>query len=131
MSTREQQRVGYWLTPAGCVAAGGHTAQPGANTCSTCGASVPESPADMLERAVERIERGHDSQRLVDVAIAHRDKWARLAEEWDSHGEAAPLVMDGRASIYTGETYAAARDRWQGYLDLLNDHLAGVERGLG
>lgn len=36
-STREAQDVRYWLTPAGCVAAGGHV---GVGRCSACGAEV-------------------------------------------------------------------------------------------
>lgn len=120
MSTREQQRIGYWLTPDGCVAAGGHTTKRDGHTCTVCGASVPESPADMLERAQERMARGCDPQRLVDVAIARRDKYARLAEE-----QGAGAVLDGRSSIYTGETYAEARDRWEAYRVLLVAELGG------
>lgn len=36
-NTRESQAVRYWLTPAGCVAAGGHV---GSGRCATCGADV-------------------------------------------------------------------------------------------
>lgn len=120
MSTREEQRVGYWLTPAGCVAAGGHTPRPDGHTCTVCGSQVPESPEQMLERAEERIARGCDPQRLVAVAIAWRDKWAQLVEEQE-----AGAVLDGRSSIYTGETYAEARDRWEAYRVLLVEVLRG------
>lgn len=93
-------------------------------------ATAARRSEQMLTRAVEQIAQGVDPQRLVDVGLAWHEKWARLAEEWDSHGDRAPLLMDGRASIYTGETYAEARDRWQAYLDLLSDHLRQVEHGL-
>lgn len=125
MSTREEQRVGYWLTPADCLASGGHATSGGGYTCTVCGSTVPESPADMLERAQERMARGCDPRRLVSVAIAHRDKWARLVEEWDSHGDRAAALMDGRASIYSGETYVEARDRWEAYRLLLVEELRG------
>lgn len=133
MSTAVAPRVGYWLTPAGCRASGGHVPhQDGQCTvCTVCGTQVPRTPQQMLQRAVRGIETGKDPQRYVDVANAWVEKWARLAEEWDSHGDRAAERMDGRASIYTGETYAEARDRWRAYLDLLNAHLRGVEGGLG
>jgi hypothetical protein len=35
-STREAQATRYWLTPAGCLAAGGHTIVAG--ICAACGA---------------------------------------------------------------------------------------------
>jgi len=34
-NTRESQAVRYWLTPAGCLAAGGHTVVAG--VCAACG----------------------------------------------------------------------------------------------
>lgn len=132
MSTAAAPRVGYWLTPAGCRATGGHVPhQDGQCTvCTVCGTQVPRTPQQMLQRALLGIGEGKDPQRYVDVAIAWVEKWARLAEEWDSHGDRASQLMDGRASIYTGETYAEARGRWQAYLHLLTDHLLQVEHGL-
>ena len=44
----------------------------------------------------------------------------RLEEE-----QASGLPRDGRSNIYTGETYSEARLRWEGYRDLLLDHLRG------
>ncbi|HSV38712.1 MAG TPA: hypothetical protein VLI04_08130 [Nocardioidaceae bacterium] len=35
----------YWLTPAGCAAAGGHRLNATATDCMTCGAAV-ETPTD-------------------------------------------------------------------------------------
>lgn len=124
MSPAVKPRVGYWLTPAGCVAAGGHTTD-GDGSCTVCGGQVPWTSAQMLARAVEQIEEGSDPQTLVDAAIAWREKWARLVEEQESG-----VQLDGRASIYTGETYTQARHRWAAYLELLTDHLSGVENGL-
>ena len=47
MSTREEQSVGYWLTPAGCVASGGHAPHPDGpcTTCTVCGAALSEGRA--------------------------------------------------------------------------------------
>ena len=131
--SRPEGRIGYWLTPAGCRATGEHVPHTDGRctTCTVCGKQVPRTPGQMLAHAVAQIEGGADPQRLVGAGIAWHEKWARLAEEWDGHGDRAPQLMDGRASIYTGETYAEARDRWQAYLDLLHDHLRSVEGGLG
>lgn len=43
MTTKEAQRVAYWLTPAGCAAVGGHTPR-GDGTCGVCGADLDEVP---------------------------------------------------------------------------------------
>lgn len=92
----------------------------------SCYSDTPTPATELLAGALVKIEQGVDPQRLVDVAIAHRDKWAELAER-----VAAGERLDGRASIYTDESYAQARDRWAAYLDLLTGHLAAVEGGLG
>lgn len=76
------------------------------------------TPAELMAGAMELIVAGSDPQRLIDVAIAHRDKWARLVEEQEGGA-----VLDGRANIYTGETYAEARDRWEAYRALLVEEL--------
>jgi hypothetical protein len=73
----------------------------------------------MLRRAQTAMAEGKDPQVLLRVAIAHRDHWGRLEET----RAAAPDKFDGRASIYTGETYAQARDRWEAYRVLLLDEL--------
>jgi hypothetical protein len=86
--------------------------------------SSVETPAQMLERAQAKIADGVDPQRLIDVAIAHRDDWAALVERQEA-GE----LLDGRASIYSGETYAQARDRWEAYLELLVADAANVVHG--
>jgi hypothetical protein len=87
--------------------------------------SAPESPESMLARAEQAIAAGKDPQTLIRVAIAHRDHWGRLEE-----GRAAePEKFDGRASIYTGETYAQARDRWDAYRLLLVEDLRGTHGG--
>lgn len=80
------------------------------------------TPQAMLTGARFRISEGADPQRLIDVAIAWRDKWARLVEEQE-----AGAVLDGRASMYTGETYAEARDRWEAYRVLLVEELRGQD----
>lgn len=85
---------------------------------------APESPEQMLERAQAHLAGGAAPRRLLDVAIAHRDKWARLVEEENG------AVLDGRASIYTGETYAAARDRWEAYRVLLLQELRAPDGGM-
>lgn len=82
------------------------------------------SPAAMLAGAIERLEAGQSPQRLLDVAAQHVEKWGRLVERQEA-GER----LDGRASIYTGETYAERRDRWAAYRDLLVDHLQNADGG--
>lgn len=84
----------------------------------------PETPQAMLERArSDYLGTGTASaQVLIDVAVSHRDKWTRLAERVEA-GE----VLDGRASIYSGETYAEARDRWEAYRALLVDDARSLE----
>lgn len=43
MATRLEQNVRYWLTPTGCVAAGGHTPIPNdPSRCQSCGAPIAE-----------------------------------------------------------------------------------------
>lgn len=85
--------------------------------------SPAEQPEAMLQRAIdEYLDTGRCGvQQLIDVAVSYRDKWAELAARVEA-GE----YLDGRASIYTGETYAEARDRWEHYRQLLVDHVRGV-----
>lgn len=92
-------------------------------------ATRPMTPAEMLADARGLIAEGKDPQRLIDVAIAHRDKWARLVEEQGAK-EGTPQRLDGRASIYTGETYAEARDRWEAYRVLLVEELRAPDGGM-
>lgn len=79
------------------------------------------TPEEMVAQARQGIAGGSDPQVLLAVAIAWRDKWARLVEEQENGA-----VLDGRASMYTGETYAEARDRWEAYRVLLVDELRGT-----
>jgi hypothetical protein len=81
-----------------------------------------ETPEQMFARALVGLDGGRDPQQLLDVADQHIDKWGRLAED-----VAEGLPRDGRSNIYTGETYAEARDRWERYRDLLLDHLRGPD----
>ena len=81
-----------------------------------------ETPEQMFARAKVGLDGGRDPQQLLDVAIVHIEKWGRLAEDVE-----AGVPLDGRANIYTGETYAEARDRWERYRDLLLDHLRGPD----
>lgn len=85
--------------------------------------SRPEQPEAMLQRALdEYLDTGRcDVQRLIDVAVSYREKWSQFADRVDA-GE----HLDGRASIYTGETYAEAAQRWETYRSLLVDHARGV-----
>jgi hypothetical protein len=100
-------------------------ARPAASLSGTPSPSAPETPASMFGRAQNAIAGGKDPQTLIRVAIAHRDHWSRLEE-----GRAAePEKFDGRASIYTGETYAEARDRWDAYRLLLLEDLRGTHGG--
>ena len=85
---------------------------------------LPDTPQKMLERAEVHLGEGAEPQHLIDVAAAHEEKWARLVEQ-----QKAGVQLDGRASIYTGETYAQARDRWAAYRGLLLDHLRGPDGG--
>lgn len=94
-------------------------------TGSRPAAFLPESPEKMLGRAVAGMAEGKDPQRLLNVAIAHRDHWGRLEEQ----RAAAPERFDGRASIYTGETYAQARDRFEAYRVLLVEETRGTHGG--
>lgn len=73
--------------------------------------SSPEAPEEMLLRS-----RATGAATSVLIAVANRwiEKWSELAARVDA-GE----LLDGRASIYTGETYAEARDRWTAYRELL------------
>lgn len=86
---------------------------------------VPLTPGQMFDQAVTLIENGKDPEVLLDVAIKYRDKWARLAEQVEA-GE----HLDGRASIYTGETYAEAADRWECYRRQLIEHMRGTHGGV-
>lgn len=88
------------------------------------GTSTVETPAEMLERALVNLEQGADPDRLLRVAVVWEEKWARLVEEQEAGAQ-----LDGRASIYTGETYAEARDRGASYRGHLLDHLRGVDGG--
>lgn len=72
----------------------------------------PESVEEMLARA--DAETTCDVSVLIEVADRWIAKWSDLADR-----EEAGEFLDGRASIYTGETYAQARDRWQEYRDRL------------
>lgn len=81
-----------------------------------------ESPEQMFQRALVGLDTGRDPQVLLDVAIVHIEKWGRLAEDVE-----AGVPLDGRANIYTGETYLEARVRWEAYRDLLLDHLRGPD----
>lgn len=88
------------------------------------GGLLVETPRQMLVRAERSLQRGADPQALLDVAVQYVEKWGRLAEQVEA-GE----QLDGRASIYTGETYAQARDRWDAYRALLVDHLRSPDGG--
>lgn len=85
---------------------------------------VPRTPEEMLRRAVLHLEDGGTPQSLLDTASKWIEKWAELAARVEN-GE----HLDGRSSIYTGETYAQARDRWATYRGLLLDHLRGTDGG--
>ncbi len=84
-----------------------------------------ETPEQMLERARAGIATGANPQNLLRVAIQWRDKFALLVEEQEAGAQ-----LDGRASIYTGETYAEARDRWEAYRALLLEELRAPDGGL-
>lgn len=84
----------------------------------------PLSPEQMLAQAKPLLRKGSEPQRMVEVATKWRDKWARLAEAVEG-GE----QLDGRSCIYTGETYAQARDRWDAYRQLLLEELRGSHGG--
>lgn len=75
-----------------------------------------ETVPAMLARAEET---GAPTDLLVRVAEAYIAKMGQAAAEVE-----AGAHLDGRASIYTGETYAQARDRWTAYRDAL---LASVD----
>lgn len=85
--------------------------------------SRPEAPEQMLQRALDDyLDAGRcDVQRLIDVAVAYREKWSSYADQVEA-GER----LDGRASIYTGETYAEAAQRWETYRALLVEHARGA-----
>lgn len=70
------------------------------------------------------LAEGEDPAVFLRVAIARRDRWARLAERVEA-GE----HLDGRASIYSAETYAEARDRWEAYRLLLVEETRGIHGG--
>lgn len=72
----------------------------------------PPSPDDMLARALAT--PAATPERLLGVAEVWIGRWSALADE-----HAAGAHLDGRADIYSGETYAEARDRWTTYRDLL------------
>jgi hypothetical protein len=86
--------------------------------------SVIKTPEGMLALAQVMLADGADPAVLLRVAIAHRDKWARLVERQEA-GE----VLDGRASIYSGETYTQARDRWDAYRVLLLAEVGNATHG--
>src|SRR5690348_1406746 len=54
-------------------------------------------------------------EKRIEHATSWRDFWGNLADQWIAYGDEAPRKMDGRASIYTGETYGEAHDRWSEY----------------
>lgn len=85
---------------------------------------VPETPEQMLARALAVLEGTTTPEALLAVAARHIEKWGRLVEEQEAGAD-----LDGRASIYTGETYEQARDRWDAYRRLLVDHLRGPDGG--
>lgn len=85
---------------------------------------VPETPEKMLERALVVLEGSVSPEALLRVADQHIEKWARLVEE-----QASGVELDGRANIYTDETYAEALARWNAYRGLLIDHLRGPDGG--
>lgn len=73
---------------------------------------------------LDRVPAGVPLNRLVAVADHYVTKWAALAAE-----QAATGKLDGRASIYTGESYAQARDRWTEYRAALVDDAGPCCRG--
>lgn len=90
----------------------------------TAGTLTPPTPEKMLERALVVLEGTVTPDALLRTASDWIAKWSRLVEEQESG-----IELDGRASIYTGETYAQARDRWAAYRGLLLDHLRGPDGG--
>ncbi len=44
MTTRDEQDIRYWLTPAGCEATSGHQADLDGRHCRVCGARLDEVP---------------------------------------------------------------------------------------
>lgn len=92
--------------------------RPGSGTAS------PLSPEQMLAQAKPLLRKGAEPERMLQVAGRWVEKWARLAERVEN-GE----HLDGRSSIYTGETYAEARDRWIAYRELLLEELRGSHGG--
>jgi hypothetical protein len=88
------------------------------------GTATPETPEQMLARALVVLEGSVTPEAMLRTAGQWIAKWSRLVEEQESGVE-----LDGRANIYTGETYAEARDRWIAYRGLLLDHLRGPDGG--
>lgn len=84
----------------------------------------PLTPEQMFVTAKALIAGGTDPAQLIDASIQWRDKWAALAERVEA-GE----NLDGRASIYTGETYAEAATRWEAYRRRLIEHIRGTHGG--
>lgn len=91
-------------------------------------ASAPSTPEAMLVKARKILADGGDPGVLLRTAIHYRDRWARMVEEHDAKA-GTPQRLDGRASIYTGETYAEARDRWEAYRLLLVEETRGTHGG--
>lgn len=83
------------------------------------------TPQQMLERALAELRTGASPEQLLATAARWIDKWARLAELVEA-GE----VLDGRASIYSGETYAQALKTLPGGRPWWGEHAARVVRAL-
>lgn len=91
----------------------------------TTATAAPRTPEAMLALTLARLQAGTaDPQHALTVAGLWVEKWGRLVER-----EAAGEKLDGRASIYTGETYAEAHARWDTYRGLLVDHLRSPDGG--
>lgn len=88
----------------------------------------PPTPEQMLAKARRILADGGDPAVLLRTAIHYRDRWARMLEEQGLRA-GTPQRLDGRASIYTGETYAQAYDRWEAYRLLLVAETAGTHGG--